>query len=70
MKNYKTFYSVTYRQCGADYPSIAWFDDKEKATEFGRQDYHDGYVAHRVSNPKTIDDMLRRVAETELENEN
>ena len=48
------FYSVKYRNWGADAPGVAWFDDKEEAEKFANQDYRDDVVTHRASNPETI----------------
>ena len=53
-KTYKTYYSVVYRNWGADSASEAWFDDKKEAEKFANQDYRDDVVTHRASNPETI----------------
>lgn len=46
MENRKTLYSVDYKTWGSDITRTRWFDNKDAATEFANQDYHDDPVAH------------------------
>ena len=66
-KTYKTYYSVVYRNWGADSASEAWFDDKKEAEEFADHDYRDNVVTHRVSKPETIKKYDEFVAMTAFE---
>ena len=50
----KTYYSVVYRNWGADRPGKAWFDNKKEAEEFAQHDYRDNVRAHHVSKAETI----------------
>ena len=58
----KTYYSVVYRNWGADRPGEAWFADKKEAEAFAGRDYRDNVIAHHVSNPKTIKEYEELVA--------
>jgi len=60
----KIYYSVVYRNWGADRASEAWFDDKEKAYDFANHDYRDNPVMHRVSRPKKITEYNELVDQT------
>jgi hypothetical protein len=55
MTKTKTFYSVKYRNWGADAPGCAWFDNKRDADKFyDSRDYVDVPAAHRTSSPQKI----------------
>ena len=64
--NMKTFYSVNYREWGADQTYTKWFDNKEEAINFARRDYADYPVAHRYSNFKSIADAGMRVMDSKF----
>lgn len=51
----KRFYSVTYRNWGADRPETAWFDNETAADEFcNNRDYVDMPVIHQARAIETI----------------
>lgn len=58
----KTYYSVVYRNWGADRPGEAWFDNKKEAEEFADHDYRDNVIAHHVSKAETIKEYDEFVA--------
>lgn len=59
----KTFYSVTYRNWGADSVSEAWFDNKKDADKFyDSRDYVDVPVQHRTQSAKKIAEYKYLVA--------
>jgi len=62
----KTYYSVVYRNWGADRASEAWFDNKEKAYNFANHDYRDAPIMHRVSRPEKIKECEELVGMTEF----
>lgn len=53
-KNYKTFYSVTYSGFGFFCTRTAWFDNKNDAYEFAKQDYADNPIRHTYRDPEKI----------------
>lgn len=57
----KTFWSVEYRNWGADSASVRWFDDRDEAYKFANNDYRDKPVAHTYSNPDKIAEAEERV---------
>lgn len=51
----RRFYSVKYRNWGADSAGMAWFDNKEDADKFyDSRDYVDSPVEHQARSAKTI----------------
>ena len=51
----RRFYSVKFRNWGADAPGTAWFDNKEDADKFyNSRDYVDAPVEHQARSEKTI----------------
>ena len=51
----RKFYSVKFRNWGADSPGVAWFDSKEDAEEFyNSRDHVDAPVEHQARAEKTI----------------
>ena len=62
----KTYYSVVYRNWGADRPGRAWFDTKKAAEDFANHDYRDNVIAHHVSKTKTIKEYDELVARTNI----
>ena len=60
----KTFWSVQYRNWGADAPSKAWFDNKKDADKFyNSRDYVDPPVRHRTRSAgkiKMYEDLCRQ----------
>ena len=63
----KTYYSVVYRNWGADGPRVAWFDTKKEAEEFADHDYRDNVITHHVSKTGTIKAYDEFVAMTKYE---
>jgi hypothetical protein len=68
-RSYKTYYSVVFRNWGADYPGKAWFDNKAEAEDFASHDYTDSVVRHRVCNPDAIAKYEVLVKRSRLNNE-
>lgn len=50
----KTFYSVKFRNWGADGCGIAWFDNIFEAKHFASKDYRDNVVVHNIKNKEKI----------------
>ena len=62
----KTYYSVVYRNWGADKPGKAWFDNKKEAEDFASRDYRDTVIAHHVRKAETITEYDEFVERTKI----
>jgi hypothetical protein len=55
IKMQKTFWSVKYRNWGADAPGVAWFDNKKDAFNFyNSRNYVDSPVRHVTRSAEKI----------------
>ena len=64
-KQFKTFWTVENNVRWEASPTLAWFDDRDKAVAFSKQDYTDKPVARVARTKKTIEQYNENVARSQ-----